>query len=92
MASNIQGISELAFNLYPNPAQDNVTIESQNVLPGTLVQIHNSTGSLLISRQSIGAGEGRLTIELSDHLASGLYFVSVINAEGRAVQKMQITR
>ena len=62
--------NEVIFAMYPNPAKDNVTIESAK---DAVVKIYSVNGQML-SQQNIN--EGINTIDLSN-LNAGMYFISV---------------
>lgn len=71
------GISEeeaLVFNIYPNPAKDNLFIESQEVLSYTVV---GADGKLLLTSETT---IGKNSIDISGY-KNGMYFISVINAD-----------
>ncbi len=62
-----------AFQLYPNPANDHITIDGQ----AGSVRIYNATGSLIWN----GASDGLLTLS-TDNWNAGCYFVELTNATG----------
>jgi hypothetical protein len=74
--TGILGVSEKTkqeFTLFPNPTQDNVTIQAKQKIES--IELFNSLGELL---QTI---ENTKTIRLSD-LASGIYFAKITDIEG----------
>jgi hypothetical protein len=66
--------------MYPNPAENYVTIESAKAAD---VKIYSISGQML-SQQNIS--EGTSTIDLSD-LNAGIYFVSVNGTMVKVVKK-----
>lgn len=72
--------NEVAFMMYPNPAKDNVTIESAKA---AVVKIYSVSGQML-SEQNIS--EGINTIDLSN-LNAGIYFISVNGTMVKVVKK-----
>lgn len=72
--------NEVAFMMYPNPAENYVTIESAKAAD---VKIYSISGQML-SQQNIS--EGTSTIDLSD-LNAGIYFVSVNGTMVKVVKK-----
>ena len=72
--------NEIAFMMYPNPAENYVTIESAKAAD---VKIYSISGQML-SQQNIS--EGTSTIDLSD-LNAGIYFVSVNGTMVKVVKK-----
>lgn len=72
--------NEVVFAMYPNPAKDNVTIESAK---DAVVKIYSVNGQML-SQQNIN--EGINTIDLSG-LNAGIYIVSVDETMVKIVKK-----
>ena len=72
--------NEIAFMMYPNPAENYVTIESAKAAD---VKIYSISGQML-SQQNIS--EGTSIIDLSD-LNAGIYFVSVNGTMVKVVKK-----
>lgn len=72
--------NEVVFAMYPNPAENYITIESADVAE---VKIYSINGQMLL-QQSIN--EGINTIDLSN-LNSGMYFISVNETMVKIVKK-----
>jgi hypothetical protein len=70
---SVENLNKQAFDLYPNPAQQQITIAFQEPAPAANIKILDAQGRLvrLLTTQ---AGEARLTIDLSDW-AEGLYLL-----------------
>lgn len=81
----IVGISEvntLAANIFPNPVQDHLQIQLSGDTQATY-QLFNSNGQVMQSGNF--AGQTRLDMAA---LPSGIYWLEVINEEGKAVRKL----
>ena len=78
MPDAIGDVNELAFNIFPNPADDFVKIEGNDL---KTVEIFNMTGQTIV-RQEVGGNE--TTISTKD-LESGVYFVKI---NGTKTQKL----
>ena len=72
--------NEVAFVLYPNPAEYYITIES---IKDAEVKIYSVNGQML-SQQNISEGINK--IDLSN-LNSGMYFISVNDTMVKVVKK-----
>lgn len=64
------------FRMYPNPAADRFVVESQ--LPVHRIEVMNLFGDLL---QSL-SGESKQRVEVTIHLAPGIYLVRVSSSSG----------
>ncbi|MEN2284544.1 T9SS type A sorting domain-containing protein, partial [Algoriphagus sp. SE2] len=65
------------FNMFPNPAKSNVTIEvelDKNVNVG--IRIFDAVGRLVYEKEGVKTGNAAYEINI-DHLSSGLYTVQV---------------
>ena len=85
---NTVGIDEQnqnAFTLYPNPANDNITIEANN---GSVVVIYDALGNQVFSTTTLNA---KTEIDLRN-FANGIYFVRVISDNNEATQKLIISK
>lgn len=78
MPDAIGDVNELSFNIFPNPADDFVKIEGNDL---KTVEIFNMTGQTIV-RQEVGGNE--TTISTKD-LESGVYFVKI---NGTKTQKL----
>ena len=70
-SQNNSGVS-----VYPNPATDNISVTAKDAAS---IVIYDITGTLLIS-QAITVVKNKVDVK---SLASGVYFVSVINKTGQ---------
>ena len=80
----IKEIEDSWFNLYPNPASDMVTIETDKQFSNSFLKIYNTAGSVLVN-QKIG---NKYLLDVSA-FPSGVYFAELSNAE-RTLRKRLI--
>jgi len=80
--------TEEVFSVYPNPANDVINISL------TLTQSENTTINILdltgkvIKTIYVGELDGTKNLSVSlDGMASGIYFIELVNADGRQVKK-----
>lgn len=71
---NVREVKSIQFNLYPNPATDELNIEIAE--PLSKVQIYNTTGNLMLS-----STEYKTDIS---NLAKGIYLVKVTSVNGES--------
>src|SRR5690606_36419163 len=84
----VTGVEEhgFAFNIIPNPATENVRIESSEVMNGGNVEIIDATGRVIFSSNQSG---NIMNINVSQFEA-GTYFVRITNADKFGVQKLVV--
>jgi hypothetical protein len=82
--TSVKELSDLGVNVYPNPVSDFVTIEIKNNQP-TKVSLINILGAEMMNK-SITASERFDVLNYS----KGIYFLSIENSTGKAVQKLII--
>ncbi|MFP4527436.1 MAG: T9SS type A sorting domain-containing protein [Candidatus Kapaibacterium sp.] len=70
-------ISQSDINIYPNPAQDALTVRADVIIPGTIA-IFDASGRMITARPALFAG-GKETLDVSD-LPAGAYFMVVKSA------------
>lgn len=78
---NDKGIADI--NLYPNPATDQLSIESNGLTNG-VAEIYNATGQLL---QTHELHNRTTTIDISE-LESGMYFIRMNDERGSCYKKL----
>lgn len=81
------------FNLYPNPAKNEVKISFESVRKGQ-ISLTDITGRTLLT-QNISAGSQYISMPLKvagQDLPEGMYFINVQTDNQRAVKKLYITR
>jgi len=72
-------VADAAFVLYPNPAKNTVSIESDATID--TISVRNALGQLVISLT------GQTTVDISG-LARGTYFLQITSSEGKATKKL----
>jgi poly(3-hydroxybutyrate) depolymerase len=82
-SSSITENTSIPFQFYPNPAQNELTIQSEELIEK--IEIYNLIGQGMLS---IDCMLMETTIDLSN-LASGSYFIRLVNANG-AVSKSEL--
>lgn len=70
------------FDLYPNPADENITVVLKNVTPDHLV-IYNSLGTVVLERDVVTMNS---TVSVASFV-SGIYFCVVVDENGNAVTR-----
>lgn len=82
-----------AFDVYPNPASNdvNVKIVSNNALTST-IKVLNNLGQVVITKNvSLNAGSNTVNID-TKQLASGIYYVNYDSGNGTVTKKLTITK
>jgi hypothetical protein len=72
------------FSIFPNPASDNINIETTTQGNNTIITIYNLHGQQLMQCEM---KETKTQIDISS-LAQGMYFVKIESDEGIAVRKI----
>lgn len=86
-----EAIMKNSFSIYPNPANDNVTITFGMQKPETVVvSLYDITGKLIQTfNNQANAGANQLTLNVSQ-LNSGIYFVNATVGDQRISQKLVV--
>lgn len=74
------------FKFYPNPIQDNLTIEMENLIMVSSINVYN-TLSQLVKKISKPTLSKQIEVSLSD-LKTGSYLIEVVSNEGKRVKKI----
>ena len=82
--------SELTFNIYPNPAKNEVTIAAGNLDMETTLVLEDVLGQTLITK-NIGTSTIPTTLSIANY-TSGVYFVELIQEGKKAVKKLVINK
>ncbi|WP_124981316.1 T9SS type A sorting domain-containing protein [Nonlabens xiamenensis] len=82
--ASLLDLSNIDLQLYPNPAQDRVFIQSDQII--SHVELHDSKGrKIFIQKASIQSNQALLDVNA---YAPGIYFVSIDTAKGSKTIKM----
>jgi len=79
--------NRLDFNLYPNPASDNLTISFDNLTDSKQIFIYNALGEL-VRKESVGIGESQVIFDVSE-LTNGFYIITVMDASQQELGAQQ---
>ena len=80
--SNSDFSKDSSLQIYPNPAQDFLNVNSENTI--TSIQLYDSQGRLLTTKVANDTSE---ILDISTY-AKGIYFVSVMTSVGKETQKI----
>ncbi len=73
-----------SISVFPNPAVDNLIIETSNNEKVSAVKVYDVLGKLLIDKTV--SGTERLELNVAD-LEKGIYFMEITTATGKAIKK-----
>jgi hypothetical protein len=80
------------FDVFPNPATHEVTISGLQLAPGRQLILYNQLGQIM-QTHLLDESTSSFTVNLDDdHLANGLYFISLKTGDMLQTQKLVITR
>jgi hypothetical protein len=82
--TSLKTLNDLGINVYPNPANDYLTIELSKY-ENTNITLLNILGDVVLNKQIKNSEK----LELSN-LSKGIYFLSIENLTGKATQKLII--
>jgi hypothetical protein len=85
ISTGLSSLAEDKFEIYPNPAIDNLSIKLNASSKATSVEVYSLIGAK-IHTESISAGSEFVNIPVAN-LTSGVYYVSVSNGNTYSVQK-----
>ncbi len=83
----INGVTETRFAVYPNPAQDVVFVQFEDVSGIENVQLFDGLGNLVIDTQV--SGQDRIEIDLRG-IAAGYYFVKVVGSDATGTSRIVV--
>ena len=89
VCTNIDGV-EYRLNIYPNPANEQVSVYVDNLQNGAEVRIVDMLGKT-VGSYSIGRGDNKVDIDLSA-LAEGVYLVRIVSDNNIATERLIINR
>ncbi len=76
------------FSIYPNPADEQITVKISNALPGTIINLYDNTGRLLRT-QEINTQTTEIPVS---GLTPGMYYVGIKNGAETKFRKVAIVR
>ena len=76
----------IPMQVYPNPANDKVFIEAENIVR---IRLFDLLGQCLIEKE--GNDSDKMEIDLKD-LASSVYIIEILTKQGQAIRKLDVTR
>ena len=76
----------IPVNVYPNPANDKVFIEAEDIVR---IRLFDLLGQCLIEKE--GNGSDKIEISLND-LAPAAYTIEILTERGRAIRKLNVIR
>lgn len=80
--TSIENIPEISFNIFPNPAENRITISADTKTLIEVVNIYNQLGQKVLQEKNI-----ENTIDISD-LTKGIYIVELISGNSSFRKKM----
>ena len=89
VCNSIDGV-EYRLNIYPNPANEQVTVYVDNLQNGAEVRIVDMLGKT-VGSYSIGRGDNKVDIDLSA-LAEGIYLVRIVSDNNIVTERLIINR
>jgi hypothetical protein len=79
-----ESIIDNDFEIYPNPAENLITVRCNEITKNCLLKITNAFGQLVYTETIIEAGSLEKKINTS-HLAKGLYVIEVVNTSNKDI-------
>ncbi|MDB5282515.1 MAG: hypothetical protein JWO06_1590, partial [Bacteroidota bacterium] len=83
-----QLVEEIQFNVYPNPAKTDITVQLSALNGETFLSIKNVLGEVSMVKQLSAL---KTSINLSE-FASGVYFVELKQGEKKTVKEIVVTK
>ena len=88
IATNINGALRNKFSLYPNPAQNRITIQSGAFNKAVVIEVFNMVGSKVKTIRTSGS---RFDVDLKG-LAKGIYSVRVSDNQGKVLMLQKVVK
>lgn len=88
IATNINGALQNKFSLYPNPAQNRITIQSGAFNKAVVIEVFNMVGSKVKTIRTSGS---RFDVDLKG-LAGGVYSVRVSDNQGKVLMMEKVVK
>ena len=86
----IESINEVAFNLFPNPTDGNLTLRAGKLIRNARIEIFDATGRSVQAIENIMIN-GDLSLDLSE-LNAGAYSLAISTDQGRTLKHLQIVK
>lgn len=83
-------LAESAFSIYPNPAQDEVTISIDDLTSDAKATILDMRGRVL-GEYTLSATTGKATVDVSA-LVDGVYMVRIVSKDINRVERLIVKR
>lgn len=80
IADGIDELDQIEMSTYPNPTMDRVVVTSEAISSGSIITVHDITGSQVL--QLTANQQGSISLDLSN-LPSGCYVVNVVGENAR---------
>jgi hypothetical protein len=87
---SIELLDPLAFGMFPNPTNGDLTIQLPSTFNDVLLQVVDGVGRVIYAQQ-LNVVQGNVTMSLS-HIAAGTYSVMLSNDLGTSVRRLSIVR
>jgi hypothetical protein len=87
--SGIKDIQEAAFRLYPNPAKQQVILETSGLSGETTVTVSNTTGKTVKTIQQAIRDKSAIPVDISG-FEKGVYIVNIRNKQANYNQKLLV--
>ena len=78
---NIAEISNDIISIYPNPTENNITIEAEDIIQ---IEVYNTLGQMVAR---IGAEGNSVELDMSDY-SDGIYLIKTVSKEGSTVSRV----
>lgn len=89
-SSGIADIANASFNVFPNPANDKITISfNKNLNSTATLHIYNSIGAQVKLMPLSKLNSGEVTVDISD-LSKGVYVMEIINEGSKSLKKLVV--
>lgn len=86
----VESISEVEFNIFPNPSNGVINLRSGSLVRNATIDIFDTAGRTIKSISNITLN-GSLQIDLND-VNEGIYIISISSDKGRTVKHLQIIK
>jgi thiol-disulfide isomerase/thioredoxin len=82
-------VEDKSFNVYPNPTNGQVNIQSENGVEVQAVEVYSLEGKLLLSKTMSNRSDNRFD---ASHLSNGLYILNIKTEEGIVSKQLSILK